>query len=562
MVKNMDYSILVDVYEALESTPSKLKKRDILAELLSKTPLELLPKVTLLVTGKIFASYEQYELGIATQFMVRAISKATGFETKEIEEIFKKTGDLGLTAEECVKSKKQLILLKKKLTVDKMFESLRQLAFITGAGSQDRKISLISELLVSAQPKEARYIVRTILGELRVGVAEGIIRDSIAKAFNVNPDIVENAWNLLPDYGTIVKIAKEQGDNGLKKVKIAVGKPTQVLLAEKAPNLEEALKKFNNLVIEWKYDGARINIHKNGSKIWLFTRRLENVTKQFPDLVNLAKKGLKVERCIVEGELLGIDDKTGKPLPFQKLSQRIHRKYDIDTMIKKIPIQINLFDVLYVDGKMLFNKTLKERRKILESIVNVIPGKFQLAKQLVTKDLKKAKKFYQDAIKAGQEGVMVKNLDSTYQPGRRVGYWLKVKEMMETLDLVIVGAEWGTGKRTNWLSSYILACRDPDTGRYLTCGMMGTGLTEEQFQRMTDTLKPLIVEEKGRSVRLKPKIVVEVGYEEIQRSPNYESGYALRFPRLIRDRTLDKGPEEADTINRLKKLFKSQGKFG
>jgi DNA ligase-1 len=558
----MEYSVLSDVYEKLESTSAKLKKTDILAELFSKTPPELLPKVVLLSIGRVFPSYSQAELGVATQLMLRAISKATGFSTRKLEEMFKETGDLGLTIEKCIKDKKQTILFKKPLTVEKVFDNLQKIAFATGAGSQERKLNLIAELLVSAKPEEARYIVRTVLGELRIGVAEGIVRDAIAKAFNVDAKLVETAWNRLPDYGEIAKVARERGNAGLKKVKLEVGKPIQVLLAEKAPNLEEAMEKFENVGIEWKYDGARCQIHKKDDHIWLYTRRLEDVTNQFPDLVKLAKKGLKVKECIVEGEILGINPKTGKPLPFQKLSQRIQRKYDIDEMIKKIPIQINLFDVVYVDGKMLFDEPLRKRREILERIVDVIPGKFQLAEQLITKDLKKAEKFYRDALEAGQEGVMVKNLDSKYQPGRRVGYWLKVKPLMETLDLVIIGAEWGTGKRARWLSSYILACRDPDTGKFLSCGMMGTGLTEEQFQKMTDTLKPLIIEEKGRSVKIKPKVVVEVGYEEIQKSPNYESGYALRFPRLIRDRTMDKGPEEADTIERVEELFKSQGKVG
>jgi DNA ligase-1 len=558
----MEYSVLSDVYEKLESTSAKLKKTDILAELFSKTPPELLSKVVLLSIGRVFPSYSQAELGVATQLMLRAIAKATGFSTRKLEEMFKETGDLGLTIEKCIKDKKQTILFKKPLTVEKVFDNLQKIAFATGAGSQERKLNLIAELLVSAKPEEARYIVRTVLGELRIGVAEGIVRDAIAKAFNVDAKLVETAWNRLPDYGEIAKVAKEKGNVGLKKVKLEVGKPIQVLLSEKAPNLKEAIEKFENVGIEWKYDGARCQIHKKDGRIWLYTRRLEDVTNQFPDLVKLAKKGLKVKECIVEGEILGINPKTGKPLPFQKLSQRIQRKYDIDEMIKKIPIQINLFDVVYVDGKMLFDEPLKKRREILEKIVDVIPGKFQLAEQLITKDLKKAEKFYRDALKAGQEGVMVKNLDSKYQPGRRVGYWLKVKPIMETLDLVIIGAEWGTGKRARWLSSYILACRDPDTGKFLSCGMMGTGLTEEQFQKMTETLKPLIIEEKGRSVRIKPKVVVEVGYEEIQKSPNYESGYALRFPRLIRDRTMDKGPEEADTIERVRELFKSQGKVG
>ena len=387
-----------------------------------------------------------------------------------------------------------------------------------------------------------------------------MLRDAIAKTFGVDAKNVEHAWNMMPDYGKIVKIAKMEGDAGLKKVKVKVGTSMQVLLCEKAPDLKTAIERFEHPSLEIKYDGARVQIHKDGKKIVLFTRRLEDVTKQFPDLVRLAKEFVKAESCILDGEILAIDKKTGKPLPFQQLSQRIQRKYDIERMVKEIPVQVNLFDILYVDGQSLLNKPLKERRKTLEKNIRRTPEGIQLAKHLETKNLKKAEKFYKAAIKQGQEGVIIKNLDSEYQPGRRVGYWLKVKPIMEPLDLVIIGAEWGTGKRANWLSSFILACRDPDEGKFLSCGMMGTGLTDKEFKEITKKLKSLITEEHGRRVKIKPRIVLEIGYEEVQRSPKYESGFALRFPRLIRDRSADKGPSEADTLSRLKKLYELQRK--
>jgi DNA ligase-1 len=494
--------------------------------------------------------------------MVRAISKASGFSDKDVIKKFKEKGDLGKVAEECIKIKKQATLSQKKLTVGKVFENVQKLATISGAGSQDKKLNLIAELLTSAKPKEATYVTRTILGTLRIGVAEGIIRDAIAKAFDVDAKTVEKAWNFNADYGEIARIAKEKGEKGLQNVSVELGKPIQVLLAQKASDLKEALDKFENAALEFKYDGMRAEIHKKGDKVWIFTRRLEDVSNQFPELVRFTKSSVKAKNCIVEGEVIGISPSTGKPLPFQQLSQRVQRKYDIEKMVNEIPVQINLFDITYLDGEPLFDRPFKERRGLLEKIIKKIPNKFQLAKQLVTKDLKKAEKFYEDALKHSQEGLIVKNLDSKYRPGRRVGFWLKVKPTMEHLDLVIIGADWGTGKRANWLSSYILACRDPNTGDFLKCGMLGTGLTDKQFKEMTEKLKPLITEEKGRRVKIKPKIVIEVAYEEIQKSPHYDSGFALRFPRLIRERTQDKGANEADTIERVRKLFKSQGKRG
>ena len=564
----MDYSILAEKYEKLESVSSKLAKADIIAEFLKSVTSNELSKVVLLLQGRVFPSYSESELGIAAQMMIRAISKASGFSTSKVEDIFKKTGDLGLTAERCVEGKRQASLLRKKLTIDHVFENLQKLATITGEGSQDRKLNLISELIISAQPKEARYIVRTVLGELRVGAAEGIIRDAIVKAFLIDEKstkedksnataVVENAWSYWNDYGKVAELVKEKGIKGLQNVGIQVGKPIQVMLAEKSPSLEDALKSFENCMLQYKYDGARIAIHKKDNEIKLFTRRLEDVTKQFPDIISYARKGIKTESCIVEGEAIGIDSKANTPLPFQTLSQRIHRKYDVDKMSKEIPVLLYLFDAVYINKKQLLNEKYSERFNILKRIIIQQKGKFEIAQNLVTKNKKEAEKFYQEALKAKQEGLIVKNLDAHYQPGRHVGYMLKVKPAMETLDLVVTAATWGEGKRAKWLTSYELSCRDPDTGKLLSVGMMSTGLSESEYQSISDMLKPLIIEEKGKTVKVKPKIIIEVEFEEIQKSPNYESGMALRFPRMksIREEKL-----EPDDIKRVKKLYESQFK--
>ncbi|MFH0929482.1 MAG: ATP-dependent DNA ligase [Candidatus Aenigmatarchaeota archaeon] len=560
----MKYSVLAKVYEELEQTPAKLEKADIVAALLKETSSDLLPDVVLLLNGRVFPSWSEEELGVANQLMIRAIEKAYGISNTDVTKMFNKTGDLGLTVKELSKEKKQATLRKKTLTIEKVFENLQLLSKQEGKRSQERKLNLIAELLSQAGPIEAVYVVRTVLGQLRIGVAEGIVRNSIAKAFDVSPKDVENAWFLNPDYGEIALIAKEKGEKGLKGVKIKIGRPIKVQLAEKAPSLEEALESFDEPALEYKYDGVRMLIHKKGDDIRIFTRRLEDITKAFPDVVDICKKSLKAKDCIVDGEGLAIDKK-GKPMPFQMLSQRIKRKYDVRKTAKQIPIELNLFDIIYMNGKSFFDTTLKERRIILTKIVREIPGKIQLSKQLVTKDLKKAKKFYKDSLSNGQEGLIVKNLQATYQPGRRVaGGWLKVKPTLESLDLVISGAVWGTGKRAGWLGSYNLACRDPNTGEFLECGMLGSGLKEKKveeddvtLEELTELLKPHIESEKGNEVRIRPQFVIEVAYEEIQKSPTYSSGYALRFPRLLRIR-IDKGPEESDDLNRLEKVFMIQ----
>lgn len=569
----MDYSELVEVYEKLENTSERLKKIEIIASLFKKADTELLPKVVLLIQGRLFPSWSEEEIGISDLSMPKILSMASGFSSERIIDSFKKTGDYGLVAEEIISKRKQKTLFQKPLTVEMVYENLIKTARLEGKGSQEKKFKLIAELLISSKPKEAKYIVRTVLGDLRIGVAEGVVRDAIVMAFlnkegNELKDLkeetkaVEWAWFLRPDYGEIAKIAKEKGVTGLKKVKLEVGKPYHVLLAEKSPGLKEALEAFEHPILEYKYDGARIIIHKKGDKLWFYTRRLENITKQFPELREYVMKAVKAEECIIEGEMIGFDKKTGKPMPFQFLSQRIKRKYDIEKMVKEIPIQVNLFEIVYLNGKELFDEPLRKRRDLLKKIIKPIEGKFQLAKALETKDLKKAEKFYKEALRAGQEGLIVKNLDAKYQPGRRVaGGWLKVKPVMENLDLVIIGAQWGTGKRAGFLSSFVLGCRDEE-GNFLECGMIGTGIKEKEetgvsFKQLTDMLKPYITQELGNVVKIKPKVVVEVAYEEIQKSPNYESGYALRFPRVVRIR-FDKGPEEADTIKRIERLYKMQ----
>ncbi len=572
----MYYSRLSDTYEELEKTPAKLKKSGIIAGLLKETEVKEMGMVVLLLQGRAFPIWSEKELGIANLLMIKAISSATGFAAQKVEERFKRTGDLGLVVEELIKNKRQSTLFRKRLTVEKVFWNLQKLAETEGKGSQDRKFQLISEIIGSAEAKEAKYIVRTVLGELRVGVAEGIIKDAIAEAFLPEEkdatNAIEWAWFLTGDYGEIAVIAKDKGMAGLKKVKLEIGKPIQVLLAEKSPSLSDALESFDECAIEVKYDGARVQIHKKGERIWLYTRRLENITKQFPDLVDLVRRHAKGSEFIIEGEILAIDPKNRVPMTFQTLSQRIHRKYDIEDIAKQIPIQANIFDLIYLDGKSFFETSFKERRKILESIITEVPGKFQLAEELITKDLQKAEKFYKKALEQNQEGVMVKNLKALYQPGRRVaGGWLKVKPTMENLDLTIVGGQWGTGKRAGWMGSFLLGVRD-ETGRFLECGMIGTGIREKEqeeqkkevnakvgvtFVNLTKMLKPYIESEKGGLIKIKPKVVVEVAYEEIQKSPNYESGYALRFPRVQRIR-FDKGPEQADTLERLKRLYGQQ----
>lgn len=570
----MLYSSLAGVYEDLEKSSERLKKTDILANLMRKADDEDLRMIVLLAQGKTFPAWAEEEIGISGLLMAKVISMATGFPVDEVSKLYREIGDYGLVAEKLCARKRQKTLFQVPLSIEKVFTNIRKLASVEGKGSQDIKFRIVSELISSAKPSEAKFIVRTVLGDLRVGVAQGVVRDSIVAAFLANGrelkeckeevNAVEWAWFLRPDYSEVAIIAKNKGLSGLKKARLRIGSPYHVLLADKAPDLKTALESFEKVSLEFKYDGARIIIHKKADKLWLFTRRLEDITKQFPELKPMVMKAVKATDCVIEGEMLGIDRNTGEPMPFQLISQRIRRKYDIGRLVNEIPVQVNLFDVVYADGKDFFDAPLSERRSMLEQLIKPIPGKFQLAEMLVTKNLKQAQAFYQKALDAKQEGVMVKNMDASYQPGRRVGYWLKVKPIMETLDLAITGATWGTGKRAGALSSFVLACRTDDG--FEECGMMGTGIKEKSeeglsFEQLTEMLKPHIIGETPERVDIKPSLIVEVAYEEIQKSPTYSSGYALRFPRIVKMRP-DKGPDEADDLRRLQTLFSAQFRKG
>ena len=551
----MEYKSIVDVYKRLEKTTKRLEKIDIIQDFLKKC--DDVKDVIYLLEGRVFPEWDERKLGINSQLMLKVINKFTGESKEKIEKLWKKEGDLGKVIGELFKSKKQTTLVKKGLSVKKVVENIRKLPEFEGKGTIDKKIQLIVELLNNADQEETRFIVNTVLENLRVGVASGIIRDSIAKAFDKDVKDIETKYNLVSDYGEIAELAKH---DKLKSVSLKVGKPIKVMLAIKLESIKDAFDALGETVqAEYKLDGFRLSIHKNKNEIKLFTRNLEDVTKQFTELIDVIKKDVKGESFILDCEAVGFDKKTGKYLPFQNISQRIKRKYDIKDMAKRFPVEINIFDIVYYNGKSLMDKTLKERRELLEKIVKEKKREIVLTKKLVSDNEKKMEEFYKEALEKGNEGIMIKNLNSKYIPGRYVNGWVKIKPVLESLDLVIVKAEWGEGKRANWLSSFTLACRGDD--KLLDVGKVGTGIKEKgegiTFERLTKKLRKYILKEEGKEAILKPALIVEVSYEEIQKSPSYSSGYALRFPRVIRIRT-EKGMSDINTLGDVKRIYNVQ----
>jgi len=464
---------------------------------------------------------------------------------------------LGMVSEELIKNKKQRTLHFFKLKVEKVFENIRKLAELEGKGTVDKKINLIAELLSNASPLEAKYITRTILETLRIGVADGVIRDAIAKAFDKDVKEVQRAFDASNDFSKVVLAIKGKT---LGRIKIQVGIPIKVMLALKEETIEDAFERTGRPAeIEHKIDGFRLQVHKSKNEIKLFTRRLENVSEQFKDVVEFVKKNVKGNEFILDCEAVGYDPKTKKYVPFQNISQRIKRKYSIEKMMSEVPVELNVFDVIYYNGENFINEPFKKRRELIKKIIKNEKFKIKIVEGIITDDNEEAEKFYNNSLEKGMEGVMFKTLDAPYKPGARVGYMIKLKGEADTLDLVITGATWGEGKRANWLSSFELSCKAGD--KFLAIGKVGTGVKEKNegvtFEELTRILKPLIMEEKGKEVVIKPKIVVEVAYQEIQKSPSYSSGYALRFPRVIILR-YDKGANDADSLIRVRNLYKKQ----
>jgi DNA ligase-1 len=563
----MLYSRLAEVYEKLEATKKGLEKTSIIAEFLPEIKSE--PETIYLLQGRFFADYDERETGISEQLAVKAIAKVAGVSEDKVVSEFKKTGDLGKTIELLLSKGKQHSLFSTKLTTKKVLENLRKLPETEGKGAVDKKMGIISELLNSTSGKEAKFVIRTVLGDLKVGIGSGLLRDAIAE-FAFHPksieekkektEIIQTAYDKATDFAEIFE-KSIKGEKALEGISLTPGKPVKVMLYPKAKDIVDAFEIVGKpAAFEFKYDGFRMMINKDEKgDIQIFTRRLDNVTTQFPDAVKYVKEHVNADTFIIDCEAVGFDGKTKKYKPFQDISQRIRRKYDIEKLEKELPIELNIFDVIYYNGKSLISEPFLERRKIIEKIIKVTPYKIRLAEQIITDSEDEAEKFYNRALEEGQEGVMVKNLGAIYKPGARIGYAVKLKPDARELDLVITGAEWGTGKRAGWLTSFDVSCRD-ENDELLEVGKVSTGLKEKKeeglsFEDLTELLKPLITKEDGKKVSVKPEVVVMVGYQDIQKSPTYDSGFALRFPRMVRLRP-DRGLGDLATVDDLRQEAK------
>ncbi|MBS7656822.1 MAG: ATP-dependent DNA ligase [Candidatus Bathyarchaeia archaeon] len=580
----MRYSLVADAYERIEATTKRLEMTDYLVELLKKTPKTVIDKVVYLTQGKLYPDFIGIEIGIAEKLAVKAVAKATGRSEEKIEADLKQTGDLGETAQKFLENKQQVTFFPQPLTVERVYETLDKIAKSTGAGSVDQKLNLLAGLLADAEPKEAKYLIRTVTGKLRVGIADMTVLDALAIAYGGGKDLrplFERAYNVSSDLGRVAKTVVESGPEALKNFSVSLGEPIRPMLAERLSSPKEILEKLGGICIaEYKYDGERVQVHKNGGEVTLFSRRLENITSQYPDAVEIVMESLIPEKVIFEAECVAVDVDTGEMKPFQELMHR-RRKYGIQEAAKENPVSLFMFDVLYVDGRDLTLETYPVRHKILQTIAKK-HDRIRVANSIIADNPEKLEKFFEEAIENGCEGLICKSIreDSVYQAGARGWLWIKYKrdyksEMRDTVDLVVVGAFHGRGKRAGTYGALLLAAYNPKKDEYETVCKCGSGFTDEDLANIPKMMSahqmlhrhPRVESKLEADVWFEPKIVLEIIGAEITLSPIHTcaenvlregSGLAIRFPRFTGKFRSDKAAEDATTVDEIVEMYRSQ----
>lgn len=549
--------------ENVEATKKRLEIIDLTAHYLQTlSPNEVEPAINMMV-GRAFPKYSQQTLDVSWATLRRILEQVSMFDWDLFREAMAKTGDIGSatkTVLEQSKGKRQMQLTQKPLTILEVRRALEAISQTQGAGSRTKKERLINALLSQATPTETKYLIKVFTGEMRTGLHEGLMEQAVAHAFEVPLQKVQHAAMVLGDIGEVAAKLKTEGIESLELAEFSVFRPVNLMLAQTAQSVEEALKEQGGTsAFEYKYDGARVQIHKQGTVVSIFSRRLTDVTDSLPEIVETVKKNIRTDTAIVEGEVIALDS-TGYPIAFQHLMRRFKRTKALKDMQERIPLTLYLFDILFLNGESRIAKPYTERRRLLAENA----GQIALSSQIVTDQPTIAQNYLKEALAAGHEGLMAKKPESPYTPGRRGKRWLKIKTTLEPLDLVITAAEYGYGRRKGWLSDYYLGARDPETGEFWDIGKTFKGLTDAEIIDLTRRLKDITVSSEGHRVTVLPKIVVEVAYNEIQQSPKYKSQMALRFARITRIRD-DKSPEEASTIGQVKAIydmqFKTKGKF-
>jgi DNA ligase-1 len=581
----MKYSKIVEIYDQIEATTKRLEMTDLLVQLIRETPKEEIDKVIYLTTGVLYPDYMGIELGVADKLAIRAIAEISGRPERAIEEDYKKTGDLGVTAEKFSSSKRQSTLVSETLTVKKVYDTFDRISRATGPGSIDQKVKLLCGLLANASGKEAKYILRTAVGQLRLGIADMTILDALAIAYGGEKstrNAFERAYNLSSDLGFVAKAAATGGLHAIEQFTIMLGRPIRPMLAERLSDPKEILEKVGGkAAAEYKYDGLRIQAHVKAGNTLLFSRRLENITNQFPDVARYIQSAFKAKEAIIEGECVAVDVNTGEMLPFQVISQRRGRKYDVQEMTEEVPVCLFMFDILYLDGRDLTELTYPERREALTNAVKETQH-VKVAQQMIVTQPDQLDQYMHQAVADGCEGLMVKSVgaDSLYKAGARGFNWIKYKreyksEMTDTVDLVVVGAFAGRGKRAGTYGALLLASYNDKEDIFETVCKCGTGFSDEDLKKLPEALRPYLIGHVHARVRSKieadvwftPSLVLEVIGAEITLSPVHTceqdtirrgSGLAIRFPRFTGNYRTDKAPEDANTSHEVLEMYRKQ----
>jgi DNA ligase-1 len=582
----MEFSVLADAFSKMESTTKRLELTQHLVELFEKTPQDMISRIVYLLQGKLRPDFEGIELGVAEKLAIRAIAKSSGSDNaeKKIEEEYRKGGDLGQAASKILEQKEQTTFMVQDITVERVYENLFTIAKLVGSKTQDRKMKYISGLLNDANPIEAKFILKILLGTLRLGIAENTVMDALAITFTGNKEnrkILEHAYNVSSDLGKVAEAIASKGLQGIENFEINLFNPIRPMLADRVKSEYEAMEKLGNVfAAEYKLDGERIQLHIEGEKVILFSRSLENITSYYPDIVEKMPNVIHAEKVILEAEAVAINENTGEFLPFQELMHR-RRKYKVEKAVIQYPITVNFFDVLYYNGKSCLETGYKERRLLLEKIVKEDNFAKHVPMTIINNE-SEIEEFLENSINSGCEGLMLKMLDKPYQAGSRGSYWLKLKreyrnELGDSLDLVVIGAFFGKGRRTGKYGTLLLATYDDDNDRLTSICKVGTGFTDEDLDQLYQILSnkvtikknPKINSEMEADVWFEPELVVEVVASEITLSPIHmaarneirkDTGLALRFPKFTGKIRLEKNAEDASTNEEVMTLYKGQKK--
>ncbi len=583
----MEFSELAKVLASIESTTQRTTMVRLLVGLFKKLEPAEIDKAIYIILGDLRPPWEGLELGVGEKLCIRAIARASGAKADEIEELYKKTGDMGEAARRALSRRQAQTLLafaggrKAGLSISQVYDTLLKVAKASGEGSQDLKISLLSSLFSQLSPDEAKYAARFVVGRLRLGVADMTVIDALAEAFGVPEEALERAYNVRPDLGFLGRLVAERGAAGLAEVRITPGVPVMPMLAQRLSTSREILAKLGGAAIcEYKYDGERAQIHVSPDGVAIYSRRLENITHAYPDVVEAVKRSVSAREAVLEGEIVAVDPDTGDLLPFQELMHR-KRKHEVEEAVKEYPAKLNLFDLLYLDGEDLTDKPLMYRRLKLSEIVKEGED-VVIAKWALFDDEEKVDVFFHEAISMGMEGLVCKSPTSIYEMGARGWNWIKYKrdyrsEMSDTVDLVVVGAFYGRGKRAGLYGAFLTAAYDPKTDTFYTVCKVGSGFTDADLKKMYQMLEPYKIDHRHPRVSSRmepdvwftPGVVLEIIGAEITLSPLHtcclgavrpDVGLAIRFPRFTGRYRTDKSPEEATTVDELLEMYKSQKK--